>query len=85
MKKILLGIWITAVIVFFIDWGIVGLSFLTGDYDVETGIYIGILCMILIFAGMFYKLFRTRCPYCGKFLLFDESYCSSCKKEIHHS
>lgn len=82
MKKVLIGIWITAVIVFFIDWGIVGLSFLTGDYDVETGIYIGIVCMVLIFAGISYKLFHTRCPYCGKFLLFDDAYCSSCKKEI---
>ena len=85
MKKVLVGIWITAVIAFFIDWGIVGLSLLRGDYEVKIGIYVGLVCLILIFAGVFYKLFHTRCPYCGKFLLFDESYCSSCKKEIHHS
>lgn len=83
MKRILFGIWITAVIVFFIDWGVVGLSLLTGDYEVKTGIYIGLVCMILIFVGVFCKLFHTRCPDCGKFLLFDESYCDSCKKEIH--
>ncbi len=82
MRRILLGIWIVAVVVFFIDWGIVGLSLLTGNYEVQAGIYVGLVCMILIFMGVFYKLFVNRCPYCGKFLFFDETYCSSCKKEI---
>ena len=83
MKKMLTAIWIIAVIVFFMDWGIVGLSLLNGNYEIQAGIYIGIVCwVIVIVGGTIYKLFNGRCPYCGKIRLQEGKYCPHCGKEI---
>ncbi len=82
MKKVLFIIWVIAIIVFFIDWGIVGISFLNGNYEIKAGIYIGLVCFIIICVYPFYKLFNDRCPYCGKMILLSGKYCSYCGKEI---
>lgn len=83
MKKMLTAIWVISVIVFFIDWGIVGLSLLKGNYEIQVGVYVGIVCwVIVIVGGPIYKLLNCRCPYCGKIILQEGKYCPHCGKEI---
>ena len=83
MKKLLAAIWIIAIIVFFIDWGIVGLSLLNGNYEIQAGIYIGIVCWAIVIVGVpIYKLLNVRCPYCRKIRWQEGKYCPHCGKEI---
>ena len=82
MKKVLCAIWVIAVIVFFVDWGIVGLSLLDGNYEIKAGIYVGLVCFIIILAGSIYRLFNNRCPHCGKAILTNGKYCPHCGEEI---
>ena len=67
MKKVLCAIWVIAVIVFFVDWGIVGLSLLDGNYEIKAGIYVGLVCFIIILAGcLMYSPIRVQIYLCIK-------------------
>jgi len=83
MKKITTWITVIAFIIFAIDWGIVGLKLLSGDYDITTGAYIGAACLVVIFACAICKAFNRKCPYCGKLLCSNGKYCPHCGKEIN--
>ena len=45
MKRALFWIWIISIVVFAVDWSIVGLSLLSGNYDITAGAYIGLGCL----------------------------------------
>ncbi len=82
MKKIVNWTLFITFIVFLIDWGVVGLSLLNGNYDITIGAYIGLVCFIIIFACIFYRSFSSKCPHCGKMLLVNGAYCSHCGKKL---
>ncbi|HIZ56861.1 MAG TPA: hypothetical protein H9671_11855 [Firmicutes bacterium] len=82
MKKMISWIYVIAIITFVIDWGIVGLKLLDGNYDITAGAYIGLVCLFMIFVCVVYKAFHDKCPHCGKLRLSKGKYCSYCGKEI---
>lgn len=82
MKKIIFWIFMIAIIVFAIDWGVVGIKLLDGDYDIIAQAYIGFACILIMFACAVYKIISNKCPYCGKTRLTNGEYCSYCGKKI---
>lgn len=72
MKRITTCVLIIALIIFIIDWGIIGVKLLDGDYDIIPEAYIGAAC----------KAFASKCPHCGKMIQSNGKYCPHCGKEI---
>ena len=48
MKKTMFTIFIVALIIFVIDWGIMGIKLLDHNYEVMTETYIGLVCWIIM-------------------------------------
>ena len=85
MKRALFWIWIISIVAFAVDWVIVGLSLLSGNYDITAGAYIGLGCLVVMApTGIAYKLLNNACPHCGKIMPFRSRYCSYCGKELQH-
>lgn len=82
MKKAGLWIWSLAVVVFLIDWTIVGLAVLNGNYNIAAGVYIGAGCLAVILLFPFFRLFGGRCPHCGRDLAFGETRYPHCGGRI---
>ena len=83
MKKVLLGIWIAAIAAFALDWAMVGLDLLQGDYAITGKVYFGLVCVVVMLAsGILYKAHSWRCPHCGKVTLSEGKYCPHCGREI---
>ena len=82
MKKMLPWIFVASVVVFVIDWGIVGLKILDGDYDITVGAYIALVCIIVETLCGMYRNFCKKCPYCGKHRVSGGDYCSYCGKKV---
>ena len=85
MKKFAIWGAAIALIVFIIDWGVIGLKLLEGDYDITLGAYLGAACLAILFAYIIYIRFSKKCPHCGKWLQTNGKYCPYCGKEIHCS
>ena len=83
MKKIMYWLYAISIIAFIIDWGVVGLKLLNGDYDIVVGAYIGLGCIIVIIVCGLYKIFSGKCPYCGKLRTSNGEYCSYCGKKVN--
>lgn len=75
-------IFVISIIIFILDWGVVGLKLLNGDYDITVGAYIGLVCVLIILVCAVYKIFSDKCPYCGKVRMSNGEYCSYCSKKI---
>lgn len=58
MKKYVCWLWCAAVVVFFVDWTVVGLSILSGDYEILGGVCVGAVCLGVILLCPFLKLLR---------------------------
>ena len=69
-------------IIFIIDWGIMGIKLLDGNYNISLESYIGAICFIIIFVCILYKSFSNKCPYCNKSLLINGTYCPYCGKKL---
>ena len=82
MKKIMAYLFLITLIVFIIDWGVVGIRILNHDYDITLRAYIGLVCVVLIFVCLFYRLLHRKCPHCGKPRQTEGAYCSYCGKKI---
>lgn len=82
MKRIMSWIFVISIIIFILDWGVVGLKLLNGDYDITVGAYIGLVCVLIILVCAVYKIFSDKCPYCGKVRMSNGEYCSYCGKKI---
>jgi len=82
MKKFINGIYILAIIVFVIDWGVLGLKIFSGDYNITVEEYIGLICFVVIIVYLLYRLLTNKCPYCGKVRITNGKYCSYCGNEI---
>ena len=84
MKKFINGIYILAIIVFVIDWGVLGLKIFDGEYEIITEVYIGLVCWIVMILSLLYRKFTMdKCQYCGKLRTTNGKYCSYCGKEIN--
>lgn len=57
MRKIIVTIFIIVLVLFVVDWGMLGLKIVNGNYDIFNEILIGAFCFILIFICIFYKIF----------------------------
>lgn len=82
VKKAFWVLWIGAIAVFFLDWAFMGISLLNGDYEIRTAVYLAAACFVVILAGSVYRLWSSRCPYCGKALPLRGKYCPHCGKEV---
>ncbi len=82
MRKIVNWSLVISFIIFLIDWGVLGLKLLNGDYDIMIEAHIGLICFIVVFGCIFIRSFTNRCPHCGRLRLTNGKYCSYCGKEI---
>ena len=81
MKKVLFWLYIASLVVFVLDWAVAGIKLLNGDYDIATGAYVGLVCLIVIGAYPLYRRFSYRCPHCDRTGLPEDRYCPYCGKE----
>ena len=82
MKKIAKWLAAISVIVFVIDWGVMGLKLFDNNYLITTEAYIGLISFVVFFVCVLYVKFTNRCPHCGKFNQSFGKYCPYCGKEI---
>ena len=82
MRKIANWALTIALIVFLIDWSVMGLKLLDNNYNITVEAYIGLACFIVIIVSVFIRSFTDRCPHCGKIMLIKGTYCSHCGKKI---
>ncbi|MCD8001427.1 MAG: hypothetical protein LUE95_02375 [Oscillospiraceae bacterium] len=86
MKKVLPWVFSASVMGFLIDWGIVGLKIMNGDYEFTALVYAAAVFLIGIFGCLvYYRSAKSKCPHCGKTIwniLGNEKYCPYCGKEI---
>jgi len=82
MKKVMSWLFAISLTVFIIDWGIVGVKLLSGDYDITAGAYIALVCSIIMIVCGLYRSFSSKCPHCGKIRATGGDYCSYCGRKI---
>lgn len=82
MKKFMSWLFAVSLAVFVIDWGVVGVKLLNGDYDITVGAYIGLACCIIMLVCALYRCLSNKCPHCGKVRVTGGDYCSYCGKKI---
>lgn len=82
MKKITTWLLIIALILFMIDWGVMGVKLLNGNYEIITEAYIGAACWGVMLVSAVCKVFTNKCPHCGKVMLTNGKYCPHCGKKI---
>ena len=46
MKKVAKGLAVISIVVFVIDWGVMGLKLLDNDYLITAEAYIGLICIV---------------------------------------
>ena len=81
MKKFAKWLAALAILVFVIDWGVVGVKLMNGDYNITAGLYVGWIAIGIFFACILYIRVAQRCKYCGKRISFYGKYCPYCGKE----
>lgn len=83
MKKIIPWMITVSLAVFVIDWGVMGIKILDGNYNITLETYIGLFTLIVFLAFVLIRKFSSgKCPYCGKIRLDKGRYCSHCGKEV---
>ena len=83
MKRFMNWLYGISILVFFVDWCVVGLKLLEGDYDILAGLYIALVCVAVMVGYIIYRIFSSKCPYCGKLINQPRAkYCPHCGKEL---
>ena len=82
MKKLIPWIFGISLLVFAIDWAVMGMKIFSGEYNITLEAYIGLVCVILLLVCALFKLFTYKCPHCGKLRLVNGKYCAYCGKRI---
>lgn len=83
MKKIMPWIIPVSFVVFVIDWGVMGMKILAGNYNITWEAYTGLFALIVFSASVLIKKVSSeKCPYCGKIRLDKGKYCAYCGKEV---
>lgn len=83
MKKIAAWLAAVSVIVFVIDWTVIGLKILDGHSDITIGAYIGLISIVIFLVCILSIKGTNRCPHCGKVRQSFGKYCPYCGKEIN--
>ncbi|MBQ7777577.1 MAG: zinc ribbon domain-containing protein [Oscillibacter sp.] len=83
MRKIAKWLAAISIAVFAIDWGVIGLKLLDGNYDITADVYIGLILLVVFFVSVLYVKLTNRCPHCGKMKQSFGKYCPYCGKEIN--
>lgn len=81
MKKIIPWIFGISLLVFAIDWAVMGMKIFSGDYRIAIEAYLGLVCIVLMGLCGIYKLFSRKCPHCGRLKRSDGPYCPYCGKK----
>ena len=82
VKKIVTWVLIIAFFGFFIDWAVLGIKILNGNYDVIAEAYIGAVCFVIMLVCLLIKKFSSKCPHCGKISNSGGRFCPHCGKTI---
>lgn len=82
MKKFVIWLAVIAGIVLVIDWGVVGIKLLDGNYDITVGVYIGYISFVILLICILYIKFTNRCKHCGRLIQVYGKYCPYCGKEM---
>ncbi|MBE5767157.1 MAG: hypothetical protein E7335_08355 [Clostridiales bacterium] len=83
MKKFMAWLFVVVLVVFVIDWGVIGMQLLDNNYDnITIGAYIALVCWVILMVCALYRLFNSKCPHCGKLRMSRGEYCSYCGKKI---
>lgn len=82
MKKAATWGFVIAFFAFFIDWAMLGIKLLNGNYDVIAEAYIGAVCFFVMFVCLLIMKFFGKCPHCGKISDSGGRFCPHCGKVI---
>lgn len=82
MKKIATWILAVTLLIFIIDWSVMEIKLLDGDYNITVEAYIGAFCFVVVVVCCICRVFGNKCPYCGKIRITDGDYCSYCGNKI---
>jgi len=82
MKKIISWLYFISIIIFVIDWAVMGLKIFTNDYDILVEAYIGAACFVIMIICSLYRMFSNKCPHCGRLRLVGGEYCAYCGKKL---
>ena len=82
MKKVAAWLAAIALIVFVIDWGLIGLKLLDGDFDITLGTYVGLVCIVIGFVCVMIVKLSNRCPQCRRMIQYNWAYCPYCGQKI---
>lgn len=84
IKKVLTWIILAALLIFIIDWLVIGIMIFNGNYDFTAGAYILAVCFVIMLAGLLIKTlvydFKI-CPGCNKKIPHKSRFCPHCGKE----
>ncbi len=83
MKKVAKWLAIISIVVFVIDWGVMGLKLLNNNYLITAEAYIGLISIVVFFVCVLCIKLSNRCPHCGKINQSFGKYCPYCGKEIN--
>ena len=70
IKKVLTWIILAALLIFIIDWSVIGIMIFNGNYDFTVGAYILAVCFVIMLAGLLIKT-----------LVYDFKICPGCNKK----
>lgn len=82
MKKVVTWTLIISFFAFVVDWAVLGIKLLNGNYDVITEAYIGAVCFTIMFVSLLIKRFSSKCPHCGRTIVSDGKYCPYCGEKL---
>ena len=83
MKRFMNWLYGISILVFFVDWCVVGLKLLEGDYDILAGLNNAQVSVAVKVGYIIYRIFSSKCPYCGKLINQPRAkYCPHCGKTL---
>lgn len=83
MKKVLPWIFVCAVLVALVTFGLIGIRIYSGDYEaVSATAYVCLGGIVVMFVCLLYRNFSQRCPHCGRLRGAAGRFCPHCGKEI---
>lgn len=83
MKKITPWVIAISFVVFVVDWGVMGIKLLDGNYNITLEAYIALVDYIVLTVFVLIKRFSSaKCSHCGKVRFDNGKYCSYCGKEV---
>ncbi|MDO4739308.1 MAG: hypothetical protein Q4A66_01435 [Eubacteriales bacterium] len=69
-----------ALLVFLIDWGVLGIKLYQGEYEIMAEAAVGLVCFAALIVGIILRAIGDRCPYCGKIRRVGGKVCLYCGK-----